>query len=72
LRDLEGAILLKKVRDAHLRVESEEQSYAEEMKGLQPIREKVLKQGALLRAAIGRLLDQNASKQVAAQLAEQR
>lgn len=72
LRHLEGAISLKKVKVASQLVADDERSYEEELKGLQPVREKVELQGALLRGAIGRILEQNSAKQESTRQAKQK
>ncbi|WP_256579940.1 MULTISPECIES: hypothetical protein [unclassified Pseudomonas] len=65
LRHLNGAISYKKIISAHERVLIEEQSLAEEVEGLRPIKEKLETQGALLRGAIDILLKQNDDKHIA-------
>jgi len=65
LRHLNGAISYKKITSAHERVLIEEQSLAEEVEGLRPIKERLERQGALLRGAIDILLKQNDDKCIA-------
>ncbi len=65
LRHLNGAISYKKITAAHEQVLIEEQSLAEEVEGLRPIKEALERQGALLRGAIDILLKQNDDKRLA-------
>ena len=65
LRHLKGAISYKKITSAHEQVLIEEQSLAEEVEGLRPIKEALERQGALLRGAIDILLKQNDDKHIA-------
>jgi hypothetical protein len=70
LRHLNGAISYKKITGAHEQVLIEEQSLAEEVEGLRPIKEALERQGALLRGAIDILLKQNDDKRLAEEKVE--
>lgn len=72
LRHIDGAISYKKVTDAHQRVLIEEESLEKEAEGLRPIKEKVERQGALLRGAIDLLLEENESRRETAKGVEQK
>lgn len=71
LMHIDGAISYKKVTDAHQHVLIEEQSLEEEAEGLRPIKERLERQGALLRGAIDLLLEENESKRKSARAVEQ-